>query len=135
MKSSSYKTFLQKKEGGPAFFFSNAILLLAGRASGTMLAEDFIECRGTAGMAAAYGNVKTFGLANGADHHFMGDSVGEQYQKIWNPHFSFQGSIFLDKYFRLAAVLFTDRLIFADHAFVASDDNDAHTTPHFLIIL
>lgn len=42
-----------------------------------MLAEDFIECRGAAGMAAAYGNVKALGLPNSTDYHFMRNSIGE----------------------------------------------------------
>lgn len=59
-------------------------------------------------------------------NHFVGNGVGEQNHQIRRADFLFQRAGFLWKYLCLTAVFLTDVRIFPAHAFVSTDNYNAH---------
>ena len=77
-------------------------------------------------MNMQHRNTVLFGLLCGTDHHFMGDSAGEQDHKIRRTDLLFHGAVFLGENLGLIPVLFADFLLAADHTFITANDNNAH---------
>lgn len=92
-------------------------------------------CEGCAAAGVAAYNLRTAShLVQGAADHLMGDSVGEQNQKVRFPDLFVQAGAHLGKYLCFAVVVLADFFVLAYHAVMASDDDNTHVKSSLSVI-
>lgn len=91
----------------------------------TPFLKDFCEGCAAAGVAP-YDLCAAANLVQGAAYHFVGYSVGEQYQQVGTANLLVQAGAHLSKYLCLAFVVLADFLVLADHPVMASDNDNTH---------
>ena len=100
--------------------------------SGTALFKNFRKGRAAAGVTAD--NLRAAShFVQGAAYHLVGYGVGKQDQEVRTANLFVQAGAHLGEYLCLTFVILANLFILAYHAVMASDNDNAHENPPFVV--
>lgn len=94
--------------------------------AGTVRLQNIFESTGGTGVGAGDPGLVALSFLKGRTDHFVRNRIGKENHKIGAPNLPPKISRHFGKHLRFTAVLFADGLILTFHAFISTDDNNAH---------
>jgi hypothetical protein len=94
-----------------------------------MLLQNVLKSVHGAGVGPGDDAVTALGLVQRALYHLVGHGAGEKHHEIRASYPRPHSLVEVHKYLGLAVVLPAELFVFADHAFIASDNYNTHITP------